>query len=320
MRAVLVTGATTPVGRALIRRLLGEEVEAVLAVGREPVWCGPHPDPRVHYEQVDLTRPRNLRTLLYGPAREHGVDAVVHAGTHRRAHDEGGRIHRFNVELTRELAHLCERQQDIRRFVYRSFAGVYRLGAALPDVLREDCPLEMSPSAPQWLRDRVEADLSVVTYLGSDELEVVILRCSECFAPHTGSQLWDYLDDVLCLRPMGFDPMFNLISVEDLVEALTLGLVREREGVFNVPGADTLPLSSLIGLRGRRQVALPGPLLSPLYTLRALLRGRDFRYDLNRIRFHFSGVLDGSRAGRVLGYRPRHPIELLQSSSRARSP
>jgi hypothetical protein len=36
------------------------------------------------------------------------------------------------------------------------------------------------------------------------------------------------------------------------------------------------------------------------------LRDRDFRYDLNRYRMHFSAILDGRRATELLGYRPRH--------------
>ena len=53
---------------------------------------------------------------------------------------------------------------------------------------------------------------------------------------------------------------------------------------------------------------MPGPLLSPLYRLRTWTVGFDFRYDLNLRRFHFGGVLDGSRAARELGYTPSHPL------------
>ena len=37
--------------------------------------------------------------------------------------------------------------------------------------------------------------------------------------------------------------------------------------------ADVLPLSKLIALAGRRAVAVPGPLLGPLYGARSLVRG-----------------------------------------------
>jgi hypothetical protein len=76
--------------------------------------------------------------------------------------------------------------------------------------------------------------------------------------------------------------------------------------VFNIPGFDTLPLSRLIARAGRRDIPVPGPLLAPLYRLRTRTVGTEFRYDLNTRRFHFGGILDGSRARAALGYEPHH--------------
>ena len=36
----------------------------------------------------------------------------------------------------------------------------------------------------------------------------------------SGSQLHDYLQSRVCLRPMGFDPMLNVLSVDDAVRAI----------------------------------------------------------------------------------------------------
>ena len=103
---------------------------------------------------------------------------------------------------------------------------------------------------------------------------------------------------------MGYDPMVNLLSLPDAVDALHLAVFSEAQGIINIPGRDTLPLSKAITLWGRRAVALPGPVLGPLYRLRALTRGTDFRYDMNARRFHFNGILDGDRAKRDLSYTP----------------
>jgi hypothetical protein len=42
----------------------------------------------------------------------------------------------------------------------------------------------------------------------------------------------------------------------------------------------------------------------PLYGLRRWLAGFEFRYGLNVQKFHFGGVLDGSRAARELDFVP----------------
>jgi UDP-glucose 4-epimerase len=307
---VLVTGATTPLGRAVVDRLLAaREVGHVLAVGAEHWGPGlPSDGARFHYEQIDLTRPRSVHNLLYGPARSCGIDTVLHGVLHRAVGDRGERIHAINVDATRLLVQACAHHPQIRRFVLRSGGEVYAPRPDEPNLLDEDHPLAFDTAAPQWLRDRVEADLATCAQIGSSGLAIAVLRCAEILAPGTGSQLWDYLGSRVCLRPLGFDPMINVLSVDDALDALARALASDARGVFNIPGFDTLPLSGLIALAGRLDVPVPGPLLAPLYRLRTRTVGFEFRYDLNARRFHTGGILDGARARTALGYQPRHPI------------
>lgn len=304
---VLVTGATTPLGRALVRRLLDDAaIEHVLEVGAEP---GVADAPRRTYQRVDLARPRAVHDLLHGPASALAIDAVVHAALHRRATDEGRAVHARNVEAVRGLLRACSEVASIRRFVFVSSAAVYALHSAAPCLLDEDAALELDPRAPQWIRDRVEADLTVCARMGLERFGVVVLRLAEILAEGTGSQLWDYLRSRVCLRPAGFDPMLNLLSLDDAADAIVLALRGQRSGVYNVAGADTLPLTTLIARARRRAVPVPGPLLAPLYALRRAAHGDlDFRYDVNRSRLHLGGTVDDGRARRELGYRPGHPL------------
>jgi len=303
---VLVTGATTPLGTALVDTLLAaRDVELVLAIGleREP----PQPiGPRFLYRAVDLRHPRALHDLLWETARECGIDAVVHGMQHRRSGDRGPRVHAQNVEVTRGLVLGCTDHPTIRRLVYRGFGEVYALRAT-SDLLDEEEPLDFSANAPQWVRDRVEADLTVCAHLAGG-LQIAVLRCAEILAPNTGSQLWDYLGSRVCLRPFGFDPMLNVLSVEDAVAALVAALRSSEIGVFNIPGCDTLPLTRAIVESLRADIPVPGSLMAPLYGLRRWIAGFDFRYDMNVRRFHFGGVLDGTRARTVLGFTPRTPV------------
>ena len=188
--------------------------------------------------------------------------------------------------------------------VYRSFAEVYRLEDHLPTLIGEDHPLEFSPKAPQRVRDRVESDLSVCALQGMCSCSIAVLRCAEILAPQCGSQLWDYLQSAVCFRPAGYNPIVNVASVGDIAAAICAAIDVDDQGVFNIPGADTLPLSKLVETFGKRSVPLPGPLIAPLYRLRTSLLHTEFRYDLNRARFHLNGVLDGRRAAKLLGYVP----------------
>ena len=303
-RPTIVTAATTPLGRALIQELHASN-HSVLGVHADS-------DPRhvvagVRYERVDLTRYRDAWELVRGAALELRVRAIVHTPLHRDPRDEGPAVWEQNVQSTRQLLALSEQEPAIERFVLRSFAEIYRVGHREPVLIAEDGPLDLSPDAPQRVRDRVEADLTVCAKMGLSPTKIAVLRCAEILEPDLGSQLYDYLFlSRLCLTPLGYDPMINVLSLADAARALRMAVQSDTVGIFNIPGLDTLPLSRLARLSGAIALPLPGPTLSPLYGLRALTRGTSFSYEMNRVRFHHSAVLDGRRAREQLGYEPRH--------------
>lgn len=316
MISVLVTGATTPIGERLIRSLIADtRVAHVLAVGKEPAERAlpfSHGD-RLTYVSADLTKGRKLHDLLFGPARDLGVEVVVHLSQHRGARDRGRKVHLANVESLRSILDLSDRHPLIRRVIVRSFAVVYRVSMDLPVLVTEDHPLNLSPNAPQYVRDRVEADLTACARMGLANAEIVVLRCAEALGPGTGSQLYDFLDAPVALRPLGFDPMVNVATVADTVCALEAATHGSGEGVFNIPGYDTLPLSEAARKWGVSCIPTPSPLVAPLYGLRHRLTGSEFTYGLNRNQMHFGLVLDGTRARRELGYTPSNPIDWPRS-------
>ncbi|MBX3269413.1 MAG: NAD-dependent epimerase/dehydratase family protein [Sandaracinaceae bacterium] len=310
MSRYLITGATTAIGEAVIRALLAQEGTAsILAVGVEAVRpTSVEIDGRVRYVRLDLTRERNLRHLMFGPVREHATEVVIDMASHRGVGASGPRARALNVLATRSLLALSEEHPTIRRFVYRGFGEVYAIDSSLPSRIDEAQPLDLSPGAPQWVRDRVEADLTVCTRFGMSPLSIAVVRAAECLAPRAGSQLHDYLSSDVCYRPLGYDPVINLVSIEDLGRALALAAGASAQGIFNIPGATTLPLSEIIRRSGRRQIPVPGPLMTPLYALRRAARGTDFDYAINRGRLHHGAVLDGARARTILGYAPEMPV------------
>lgn len=246
MRSVVVTGATTPFGRALVAALLARrDLASVIAVGAERTWPDAV-DPRLDYVAADLTRSRSLRDLLFGRARDRGTDVVVDAAHHRSLRARGARAHALNVEATRELLTLAERHPTIERLVYVGSSEIYRVEAELPALIAEDHPLDMSPRLPQRARDRLEADLTVCARMGLSPLSIAVLRLSEIVAPDSGSQLYDFLSSRVCYRPLGHDPMLDVISIPDGVDAVVRACGSTAQGVFNVPGADVLPLSVAI--------------------------------------------------------------------------
>ncbi len=307
----MVTGAGAPLGEQLVRQLLDDSrIGHILAVSGYPVDAFPiSQSKRLSVVQVNLSRSRQVHRLLFENARDLKIDVVIHTAMHLSATDEGERVHAYNVESIRHLMALCERHPTIKRLVLRSASAVYQVQRDLPVLIAEDHPLNMAGQAPQWVRDRIEADLSACVRMGMSSLQIVVLRMAEVLAPGTGSQLYDYLQSPVCFQPAGFDPMINLLSSKDAVSAMTAAIDSEQQGVFNIPGADTLPLSIAIQSWGRLGLPAIDSILTPLYRIRRRLTGHDFRYGMNRRWFIYSGVLDGRRAQEVLGYVPSHPID-----------
>ncbi len=306
---VMVTGADSPVGERLVRDLLDDSrVDRILAV---PWKTSDHlpADDRLTVVPVDLSSSRRVHDLLFGKARDLCIDVVAHTQLHRYARQEGERIRRYNVDTVRSLLTLSERHPTIRRIVLRSDAAVYQIQRDLPILIAEHHPLNMSGNAPQWVSDRVEADVTACTRMGMTDLQIVVLRTAEILAPGCGSQLYDYLESTICLRPAGYDPMLNVLTITDCSAAIQKAIHSDAQGVFNIPGADTLPLTQAIRNWGRLGIPLIGPLLAPAYRLRSQVTGHDFRYGMNRRRFLYSGVLDGTRAREVLAFVPCHPVD-----------
>jgi len=300
---ILIAGGTQPLGLALARRFV--ERGPVLVVGCEDEATVRLP-PGVAYARVDLAHRRRVEEVVRTQARELGIDTIVNLAFHRdpyRCEPE------LNVEATRTFLALARTEPGIRHLVHRSTSDVYLRKGDLPDVLREDAPLNHDPSAPRWIRERVEGDTMMCAASGTlGDLRISVLRFAEVFAPQMGSQLLDYLDSRVCLRRMGFDPIVNLLSLDDAVSALELAVLGGPDGPVNIPGADTLPLSRAIRLWGRNGLPVPSALLGPLYALRRRVRRTAFDYRVNLDRFHYNGVLCGSLARRTLGYVPRVPI------------
>jgi UDP-glucose 4-epimerase len=218
--------------------------------------------------------------------------------------DHGSRVFRLNVESTRHLLAIAEEEPQITRFVLRSSHEVYRLERDSPTLLDETQPLELSARTPQAARNHAEADLMVCARMGVSRLRIAVLRCADVLAPHVSSQLHDYLSSSVCIRPLGYDPMVNVLSLSDAARALQLAATSGAVGIYNIPGKDSLPLSELIHRAGRIGFALPGPLLTPLYDLRAHLTRLRFSYSADRSRFHHGVILDGSKACAELAFRP----------------
>ena len=315
-RGVCVTAFGAPPARHLLEALSADPaISRVVCVRARALSATPPAVPAVHWLEADFDSYRGLRTLLSSEALR-GVDTLIHfpsEWTDELQHDGQGKT---SSDSTHALLQAAEEHSAIDRFVLRSFGSLYRLDSREPVFIDERHALDLV-HLPKRLRACAEADFVACEKLAGNRMKIVILRCAEVLAREHASQLFDYLNSRVCLRALGYDPMLNVLSLADFAQAIRLAASANVTGIFNIPGRDTLPLSELIHKTGRLDLPLPGPLLRPLYNLRARLTERRFEYATDAVRFHFGAVLDGQKARAQLGYVPRHPVAFDQLFGRA---
>jgi UDP-glucose 4-epimerase len=105
----------------------------------------------------------------------------------------------------------------------------------------------------------------------------------------------------------GFDPMVQLIHVEDAAQAMVEALRPEASGVYNVVGPGEVPLSTIFRELGRTPIPIPHLIARP--ALQFL-----FRYHLASFpppeldHIQFLCAVDGSRWGKEVGCKPRYSM------------
>jgi len=306
---VLITGASSPIGQILVHRLLSDSRIGKIIAVLDPNKSVAFPEhPRLTVVTVNMKKQRRIHNLWFGLAKEQRINIVIHTSQTESAVREGASVHAHNVEALRAVIEFSERHPSIQKLIVRSCSGIYQVQRDLPALISEEHPLNMNAGAPQWVRDRVEADFTACARMGLSAVSIMVLRMTEVLAPDCGSQMYDYLQSSVCLRPIGFDPMLNFLTVEDAATAFHKAIHADAQGVFNIPGADSLPLTEIIQRWGKKSIPLTESGIHLAYKIRRRVKGTQFRYGMNRRRFHYSGILDGRRAQKVLRFFPSHPI------------
>ena len=253
---VLITGVAGGKGRLLARRLMDRY--QVVGVDAQP-WRGRPREVAVH--QVDL-RKRAFDDLL----RDVRPEIVVHLALVRHFQVDAAERHHINIGGTRNLFDRC-RELGVKRVVVLSSATVYGALADNGNYLKEDAPLNAALHSSE-IRDLVQTDTYCTTQLWQHpRLQTVVLRPVNLVGPTVHSVICRYLAPDLGWVPtiLGFDPMFQVIHEDDLVEAVVKAMeTRGLRGVFNVTGPGAVPLHTVISEAGRERLPLPGPLLRAL--------------------------------------------------------
>ncbi|TXD35834.1 SDR family oxidoreductase [Lujinxingia vulgaris] len=295
---VLITGIGGNLGRAVARRL--HRRFEVVGIDRRAVR---HMPKDVDIEQVDIRR-RRVEDVF----RRQRLDAVVHLNIMHDPRSRQDEHHQFNIVGTQKIFELCA-EHRVPKVVVLSSADVYGPDPRNDQFLKEDAAL-MGGQKFEAIRDLIALDMFCNTFFWRHpEIETVILR-----PVHIVGRVNNAPSRYLRLeRPptiMGFDPMVQLIHVEDVVSAIEKALTPGIRGVFNLAGPSPVPLSFILERLGREPRPMPEPLLKMMLSTAWSLKISDWPVpELDHIKYVC--MVDDGLARNQLGFAPSHDLESI---------
>jgi len=246
-KKVAITGVTSYFALTLLPKLQADpEVEEIIGIGRRP-WTGGFD--KLTYYREDI-RSKKLFDLFKG------VDAVYHlAFVVGEIHDKQKTLD-ININGSKNVFEACA-ANNIKKVIYTSSMTAYGshsdniLGFKEYDALtrNEDnyynsCKIDVENYVTNFFQDYPDITLTV-------------LRAGLLVGPNINNMFSDLWSMKVSALPAGRTSHNQMISEEDLGEAMYLPLVKELPGVFNVAGDDAVPTRWCFKATGAFVIPLP---------------------------------------------------------------
>lgn len=305
---MIITGISGNLGRALAKLL--HRTERVIGIDRRPFIDRPKD---IEHVQVDLRKRKAEEVFSRTP-----ISAIIHQGIMHDPRMSAEDHHSFNVLGTTRVLE-CAAKFGVKKVVLLSSASVYGPSPDNSSFLAEDAPL-MGASRFPSVRDLVAVDMLGTSFFWrQSEIETVVLRPVHIVGPTIKNAPSNYLRLARPWMLAGFDPMIQLIHMEDVAHAMVEALRPGRKGVYNVVGPGEVPLSTAFRELGQKPRFVPHVLARPI--LSTLFRYRVAEFPPEEIdHIQFLCMVDGSRWATETGWKPRFSMRATIRSVHSDSP
>jgi len=299
---VLITGATGGFGKLLVEDDPG--VEQIIGLGNEDLDQGFEEELNAD-EKFDLfkgdIRKKRVEEVFQ---KNKNIDVLVHLAYDNTPDHESREAEETNVFGTQRMIRLA-RKHNVKKFIYKSPTAIYGARSDNPFLLKEDAPLRGDRNFVS-IRNKIESDMTCQMNMHPGMLpDVVILRFCGILGDSIRSPLNTLFGGKIVPLVAGFDPLFQIIHQDDVTEALARAVLTPgAQGIYNVAGKRSEPLSEVLGRMGKSVIPIPEFLLNTFYKTYFMLNSEhSFPFDLNYIKHPF--VVDTTRARQELGFEPR---------------
>jgi UDP-glucose 4-epimerase len=245
-RRILITGVSTYWGGRLAQALEREPgVDAIIGVSPDDPSC---PLERTEFVRVGLHHAL-LRRIVHAAEIDTVVDTrlVVDSLTAppRVAH-EANAIGTLNI-----LAACGGPDSPVRKVVFKSSAHYYGCERDDPAFFTETMR-RPHPPRTRLEADILEAEKAVEGFAERNpEVTVTVLRFCNALGPDLRTSHTELLSLPAIPCILGFDPRYQFIHEDDLVDALRFAVEHDLAGIYNAAADGVLALSEVASLLGR---------------------------------------------------------------------
>jgi len=253
-KRILVTGLSTYWGARLARELeQNQDVDAIVGVDSA--------DPAGELERTEFVRVGTQHALLRRVVEAAEIDTVIDTRlvvdstvtSSRRAHEN-------NVIGTMNILAACSGpDSSVRKLIFKSSAHYYGCSQDDPAFFTESMG-RPHPTGTSIERDIVEAEASIAEFREKNpEVCVTAFRFANVLGPDVQTGHVKLFDLPVIPMILGFDPRYQFVHEDDVVNALLHGALHDLPGIFNIAGDGVLAFTEVCSLLGKQFV----PVLPP---------------------------------------------------------
>jgi UDP-glucose 4-epimerase len=254
MTRILVTGVSSFWGGRLARALEADErVETIIGVSPE--------DPTMELERTEFVRVGTQHALLRRIVQAAEIDTVIDSRLVVDSVQASPRdAHEINVIGTMNILAACGGPRSpVRKVVFKSSAHYYGCERDDPAYFTETMR-RPHPPRTRLESDILEAETAVEGFSRRNpETTVTVLRFCNALGPDMRTSHTELFSLPAIPSILGFDPRYQFIHEDDLVDILRFAVENDLPGIYNAAADGVLALSEVASLLGRP----PAPILPP---------------------------------------------------------
>lgn len=257
---VALTGVHGVLGARLLRDLL--EDPRVRQVVSFDLSAPDIASPRIQHVDIDLTS-GEVKNHFGQALADHHVDCLAHLAFRDGPSSYPGHSHELESIGTMRTVQACL-QARVRKILLWSRTWVYGASPNAPALLDEQRSASARRSE-RFFADKIDAERDVLSFRAPGRGRIsTILRMAPLVAPGEKNHVIRLLSDKRVPSVLGFDPMWQLLHVEDASRAMLQAIFRNAPALVNVASDGAVPLSVARRILGANPLPVPRSVASVL--------------------------------------------------------